>query len=1073
MVRRGSAITHLREAILIVLRFLDKFRKTVQTESSYNARVPDILAQRIPPRALTLQIAFLTLWVFVSATSSQSLGGSAVSTSRENSSAFLATFDHIPSPNFGIVNCMIRDARGFLWFGTAKGLCRYDGYQVRVLRVGGTAQPTVGRAQGDPQYITSMIHQADSSLLVATYAGVWRFDPVTEQFTLLFPDTDLSKEKIKTVVEAPDGIVWIGTESRGLYTWNSRGVTLRQYIPEQGFSDNRITCLFFHSSGKLAIGTVGGLNLLDLSTSEVTRFRKGPESLWSDEVTSLCESDDGKLWIGTKEGLNVFDPQVNSMQRVTLPSPISHTVWAMVYDVTGTLWIATSELGLLQLRDGSFTVFETSDDPSRSLVSVRSLYLDPVTSTGSTRLLWVGTRSGVNKVLLSRNPFTRHIRNQHGLHLNRGAVLALHEDRNGILWVGLWGGGLNGLRAEGNSYRRVYNYTHSPANPASIPGNDVGALLEDRNGTLWIGTNGGLASLDPTRKEFTIIKHIAGDSASIISNGINDIHEDQSGTIWISTDEGLSRLIAGDPPHFTTYLHQSDDRHPIGGNQVSDIFEDRSGNLWVATYGRGLNRLEADGSFARFVHEPDSAGDKENLIYSVDEDREGMFWLSTHSGLIHFDPRTAVFRRIPIGQLYEAHIYDIKPLENGHLLLSTAIGLAGFNPQTHSFVRFDESRGMPFRELFSNISTDRRGKMLVGGIDGFTQFSPHELLTATSPPEIAITSFTIFDQELPAIVRSGNKIRLAYDQNFFSFSFAVLDYANPTRNRFSYRMLGVDERWIEAGTHNYASYTNLDPGSYVFQVRGCNSENVWNNAGTSISIDIAPPYWQRLWFRIIIVGVVIATTYAAYRYRLRKLMEVERLRLRIAEDLHDDIGSNLSTIAMASRSAQRAPELSAALKQKLSEIYDTAVSTSAGMKDIVWFIKPTDDTLDDLLLRMKDIVSSVLTDVQHNFETETGNPMRISIDFKRNFFLGFKEIITNVAKHASATHVHIKVWKLDGMLETIVRDNGKGFDPAIADMNRHGNGRVSLLHRAQAMGGICEISSAPGKGTTVRFSGKI
>jgi hypothetical protein len=241
-------------------------------------------------------------------------------------------------------------------------------------------------------------------------------------------------------------------------------------------------------------------------------------------------------------------------------------------------------------------------------------------------------------------------------------------------------------------------------------------------------------------------------------------------------------------------------------------------------------------------------------------------------------------------------------------MLSTEIGLAKYSPTTSSFTRIDGTYGILFTELLSGFCEDTHGKLFVGGLDGFAEFSPDSVSAETHIPEIAITSFSIFDRELPASVLAAGEIRCTHNQNFLSFSFAALDYANPMRNRFAYRMVGVDKSWVEAGTRNYARYTNLDPGEYVFQVKGSNSEGVWNEAGTSISVIISPPYWRTWWFRIVVVGFIGAAMYIAYRYRLKKLLEVERLRLRIANDLHDDIGSNLSSIAMVARAIQRTPD---------------------------------------------------------------------------------------------------------------------------------------------------------------------
>lgn len=913
---------------------------------------------------------------------------------------------------------------------------------------------------------------------------------------------EFSESRINAIVEDPDGTIWIATRSQGLFAYKRDCQTVQQYTIKNGLSDNRISSLLVDRSDRLWIGTTGGgLNVLDRTPGRFRHYRHSStemKSLLSDEITSFQEDTHGEIWIGTKNGLNVLNPEKGQIRRENLPSPLPHAISSIVQDPSGTMWVAVAELGLVNHAAGTFTLLKAPEEVHSSMSSIKTLYLDPVASTGRTLLFWIGTRYGVNKMVLSKNPFSNHLRNQRSLRLNRGAILSLCEDRNGILWVGLWGGGLNGLYREGGTYRRVFNFEANPSNALALPNGDVGAVLEDRDENLWIGTNGGLARLNPERKHMVIYSHADGDSASLVGNDITRLYEDRSGTLWICTSDGLSQLVQETRSNlakvsatkmadrqnlrksqvalhrFKNYLHRVEDSHPIGRNQVSDILEDHQDNIWVATYGRGLNKLRANGTFTRFIHRGDSVGNRENFIYTFVEDREGVFWLSTTVGLVSFNPHSGVFQRHPIDQLHDAHIFGIFPASEAELWLSTSIGLAKFNPKTNTFVRFDEKYGIPFRELFSGFFKNAHGKLFVGDLDGFTEFFPENVSTISRPPEIVITSFKVLDREFSSSVLSERDVRLSYDQNLCSFSFAALDYANPLRNRFAYKMEGVDRDWIDAGTHNYASYTNLDPGSYVFHVKGCNSDNVWNEAGTSISIVITPPYWQTWWFRILIAGLIAGLMYAAYRYRLRRLLEVERLRLRIADDLHDDVGSNLSTIAMVSRAVQRAPGLTTATKRRLAEIYDTAITTSEGMKDIVWFIKPKNDRLDDLLLRMKDTASSLLSGLEYDFHTPKNDPakrdVRITIDFKRNFFLAFKEILTNIVKHASATKVQIQVQQRDGILETVISDNGRGFDQLTV---RCGNGLSNLLNRAQNIGGLCEITSQPGRGTTVRFSGRL
>jgi streptogramin lyase/two-component sensor histidine kinase len=609
----------------------------------------------------------------------------------------------------------------------------------------------------------------------------------------------------------------------------------------------------------------------------------------------------------------------------------------------------------------------------------------------------------------------------------------------------------------------------------------VNALQEDSGGSLWIGTAGGLAILDPTRRRMEFVRHAVGDPTTLGSDDIGEIYKDREGVMWVCTERGLSRELraghSGGRRSFRTYLNDPADAHPLGGNIVTDVLESSRSEYRITTYGRGLNRLDPDSTFARFLFPGDSLKDHENYMGSLAQAPDGIVWLSTRAGLVTFDPRSGQMEGYPIDQLVNVHIGGIAVDRDGDLWLSTAIGLAKVSPSTHLFRTYGATDGLPFRELTSGFFRTSEGKLLAGGLDGFTEFSPESVSTTTHPPEIAITSVLIFDKELPPAVRSRGDIRLDHDQNFLSFAFAALDYADPARNRYSYRMVGVDKEWIDAGVRNYATYANLEPGDYVFRVRGCNSASVWNEAGVSLAISISPPYWNTWWFRAL-AGVLLACAlYSVYRYRLHKLLELERLRLRIADDLHDDVGSNLSTIAMVSRALRRTPDLTPAAERKLNEIYDTAIATSESMKDIVWLIKPKDDTLDDLILRMKEMAESLLAEIEHDFRAPDEVPampeMRISIDFKRHYFLAFKEILNNIVKHASATRVRIDVQRKNGILETVIHDNGRGFDSGGSAANGRGNGLASLQNRAANIGGVCEIASEPGKGTRIRFSGKL
>lgn len=1016
-----------------------------------------------------INIQAVALWGLLLSTMGAAHGGT------DHSSIFtsyLVNIENIPSPTLGKVRAIIRDQRGFLWFGTTEGLHKYDGYEVRVFEM--------SKASYDAQrYVTAILGEGDSSLLLGTWNGLWTFNLKTEQASRYLGGIRFGDGKISALAEDRNQRLWIGTLTAGLFCYDRLTGTMRSYSKRDGLSDSAITTLAIDHSGVVWIGTRRGLNSFAPSDGRFIQYHTDPNggnTISSDDVTVIHEDGNNDLWVGTRGGLNKIDRQTGRFHRYQIVPGGQNEIWSISHDPSGRLWVGVTEAGLFAYVDGTFQHFGRSEENGRGIndAYIYILYVDP-TSDRRDVLLWVGTRDeGVDKVHIVRNPFANFTRGGNLPIQGNGAVLSICQDREGILWVGLWGGGLNALKPRAGGYALIAHYVHDPSDVHSLPNNDVSSIVEDRAGTLWIGTGDGLAALGPSRDRFLVYRHMEDDSSSLPANLVAKIYEDRSGEMWVCTEGGLARLIRGTPNRFMNYLHRAADAHVSprisGRNNISDITEDLAGNLWASMYGGGMNRIEADGRHTRFLCATDSDGTLEGWIYTVYEDRNGVFWLETNAGLVNFDPSSNSFTRVGAEELHDAHVFGIFEDAAGNIWLSTGIGLIRLDRKTGNFKRYDESRGLPFKELLSPFCRTEGGKVFVGGLDGFTVFDPDRMATARLVPPVAITGFSVFGTIMPAGIFSAPEIRLAYDQNFFSFSFAALDYTDAKRNRYVYRMEGVDPDWVNAGSRNYASYTHLDPGTYLFRVKGCNSDDVWNERGASVRIIIAPPYWQTWWFRFLAAGILGGLSYAVYHYRRGKRLELERLRQRIANDLHDDVGSNLSAIALLSRAAQRSPGLTEETRKKLSDIFDTAVLTSEGMKDIVWFLKPGNDAIDDLLLRMKDTASSLLGDIDHEFRSPAvRSAARVPIEFKRNFFLAFKEILTNIVKHAGARRVEIDVTRRDGALELLVRDDGQGFDEGAV---RRGNGLESLRSRARALGGICEIVSRPAQGTTVRFSGR-
>ena len=324
--------------------------------------------------------------------------------------------------------------------------------------------------------------------------------------------------------------------------------------------------------------------------------------------------------------------------------------------------------------------------------------------------------------------------------------------------------------------------------------------------------------------------------------------------------------------------------------------------------------------------------------------------------------------------------------------------------------------------------------------------------------------------KLDTAIAEIKTIRLNYDQDFFSFAFAALDFTNPLKNQYVYKLEGLDRDWVQAGNKHEANYTHVPPGNYVFRVKGANADGVWNEAGAAVKIVIHPPYWATWWFRALMALAVIGFLALLYNYRVSKLLEIERTRLRIARDLHDDVGSSLSSIALTAELLQRESVTDSLADRRLARVHETAQKLSRNLKEIVWAIDPQRDKFDDLLLHMKEAAEELLGQkgIAYTLDVPQDElPQALKMEFRRNLFLIYKEMLHNVVKHAEATQVEIALTRMNGALQLQVADNGKGFN---AEAGGNGNGLKSIRARAGELHGKLEIDSQPKRGTRVMLT---
>ena len=781
-----------------------------------------------------------------------------------------------------------QDRTGFLWFGTEDGLNKYDGYEFSVYR----HDPDDLHSLSD-NTILSIFEDTTGVLWIGTYGrGLNRFERNKNEFTRYVNDSSdansLVNDSINAIIDDASGSLWIGTWG-GLDKLDREKEIFIHYNhdPENpnSLSNDVISDLLLSSNGTLWIGTLGGgLNQYDPITDQFKNYRYGDSdknTISSDYITSISEDSAGILWIGTGDGgLNRFDPiseEFFSLKSDDGGNRLSQNIIrAVEVDKSGNIWIGTEDYGvdILDPRTGKIQNFsnDQADATSLSQDQVTDLFVD------QSGIVWIGTfGGGLNKFdpKSARFAHTRHIpNNQNSLSAN--IVMSISQDRHGNYWVGSYGGGLDYLDSKGE---RIIHYKNDPEQQNSLSSNDVWYVYPDREGSIWIGTwGGGLDRLDPVREEFTHYVHDSADPESLSYDYINVIYEDRIGMLWIGTNGGGLERLDRNTGKFTHYLHDPQNPDSISNNQIWKITEDSNGRLWIGTGGGGISILDREsGKFSHFLHDPnDSTSLGDSDVFNIYEDSRGKIWIGTYgNGLDMLDPETGVFvhYRVKDG-LPNNVIYGILEDDHGYLWLSTNLGISRFDPSTESFKNFNVSDGLQGNEF--NVGAylkNDRGEFFFGGINGLTSFHPEHIKDITYLPPVVLTSMKQGEEEIfPSNSQEAlDDVNLSWSNNNLEFEFVALNYANPEKIQYAYKLDGFDKDWNYIGTSRIGRYTNLPSGTYTLRLKGTNSDGLWNEDGTSVLVKVVPPIWETWWFISIVVLVVITSVIGGYRLRIRSI----------------------------------------------------------------------------------------------------------------------------------------------------------------------------------------------------------
>jgi ligand-binding sensor domain-containing protein len=521
-------------------------------------------------------------------------------------------------------------------------------------------------------------------------------------------------------------------------------------------------------------------------------------------------------------------------------------------------------------------------------------------------ILWIGTYTGD---IFKYDPFktkflqyTSDPENPQGLSHN--FIRGICEDSNGNLWVGTGGGGLYQIEPNqaGDSSLKWINYRYDPNSLQSISNNYVICVTEDHEQALWIGTELGLNKIiyrDINRQnikkgenDISFRDNIPESLKTLKFHTINCIYEDKAKNIWIGTNRGLYKFDRKTESLFH-YLDNPDDRESLGRKSVTCIIESKTEQMWIGTYASGFYKFDPEREeFIRYLIDPDSP--YRNWIFMIYEDGMGFLWLAGKRGINKFDPETGKFIQYTSDfGLPGDDVYAILDDRAGNFWISSVKGIFRFSPESGDVKYFDTGDGLHGMEFNTySYHKGQNGWMYFGGINGFTAFHPDSIKYNNQIPEIVLTDFQIFnktilpgtDSPLKKTISETKEVSLQYDQSVFSFEFAALDYHSPQKNRYAYKMEGVDPDWVYTdASRRFATYTNLDPGEYVFKVIGSNNDGIWNEEGTSIKIAILPPWWRTNWAYTLYILFIWATVYGVWRFQTNRLKMKQQLEMKHLE----------------------------------------------------------------------------------------------------------------------------------------------------------------------------------------------
>ncbi len=812
------------------------------------------------------------------------------------------------------INVFLRDQKGFIWIGTSDGLNRFDGYSFKIYKHNPDDSNSIASTN-----ISNLAQDYKGTIWIGAGEYLDFLDPVTDQLTHI---DSLFNNKIPFPVESrwllkkdKWGRYWYSNSKQGVFKYftNEDSLVKVTGVPDGDAVINR------HRITGMAFDSVNNVWVIDY-TGKLVKFQnqtlKKTDSLnigaTYDNYYNLFIDADDNIWIydlnNNMRGIKFIDIKLrkiityNSHSTIKLNSDI---IRGINQDDEGNIWISTDHGGLNLIDKVNSTIRYINNDPlnSRSLAedAVHQVYRD------AENFMWIGTYkqgfSYYHKNLFKFNHIKIILPESEISNLND--IDNFTEDKNGNLWIGTNGAGLFYYDRKKNTYRR---YAHDPNNQNSLSADVIIGLTTDRDGNIWAGTYfGGLNKWDG--QKFTCFKSDTTKPGTLTDDRVWDICQDKDGLLWIATLLGGVNVFDPKQGKVIEHFYWSNDSS-IRSNVFYTIIEDSDGLIWFATVNGVRSYNKQKKQFTYYAYNPENpASLSSNLVFDIMEDSRGLIWAATSNGISIIDKGTQKITRISEKDgLPSNRIVTLLEDDNKTIWAGTSNGLSNiiiqasgstFDYKIINYDKLDGLQGNIFNEKAAYKTS--KGELLFGGSNGFNIFNPHELRTNPSKPNLVFTDFLVYNIScsnktklngrylLKNDITYTRQITLFYDENLFTIEFSNLNYFQPERYRYQYRMVNFNDNWLNTSAQNRrVTYTNLDPGNYTFEVRVANPDGTWNPEIASLKITILPPWWKTWLFRFLVIITLVSLVILIYYIRFSQLnIQKKMLEKMVTERTHE------------------------------------------------------------------------------------------------------------------------------------------------------------------------------------------